>query len=85
MLKKASLSTLIVLLAWTFAPGTALELEILFQAAERSSRCTVRCQSDPSIKCSSETGDCQYYAGGLTDWISCDGIQYECPFPEPPR
>jgi hypothetical protein len=82
MLKKASLSTLLVLLAWS---GPALELEILSQPAERSSRCTVRCQSDPSIKCSSATGDCQYYAGGLNDWISCDGIQYECPFPEPPQ
>jgi hypothetical protein len=108
MTKKASLLPLLVLLAWTFAAGTAtaepwtladrsdpttlctspaadpapvLELGLLSQGAERSTRCSVHCQSDPKIKCSSEVGDCQYYAGGLIDRISCDGVLYDCPFP----
>jgi hypothetical protein len=37
--------------------------------------CRIVCQSDPSVQCSSYTGDCQ----GLSDQVICDGQVFHCP------
>jgi len=37
--------------------------------------CRIVCQSDPSVRCSSYSGDCQ----GLPDRLICDGQTFMCP------
>jgi hypothetical protein len=46
--------------------------ESSYQAGEP---CRVVCQSDPSVQCSSYTGNCE----GLSDQVICDGQSFLCP------
>jgi hypothetical protein len=41
--------------------------------------CRIVCQSDPSVRCSSYSGDCQ----GLPDRLICDGQTFMCPASNP--
>lgn len=62
------------------APG----LPAPIRAADPSGRtCTLRCESDRRITCTSRSGDCQYFAGGSGDFIVCDGVATACPLPAP--
>ena len=45
--------------------------------------CTLRCESDKRITCTSRSGDCQFFAGGSGDFIVCDGVATACPLPAP--
>jgi hypothetical protein len=45
--------------------------------------CTLRCETDKKISCTSRSGDCQYFFGGLNDVIVCDGNPTTCPLPAP--
>ena len=41
--------------------------------------CTVSCWWDPSISCTSQSGNCHHpFVKGL-EWISCDGHSQVCP------
>ena len=42
--------------------------------------CTIACDTDPSITCSSAVGDCSFYYGAY-DYIVCDGQAIRCPLP----
>jgi hypothetical protein len=45
--------------------------------------CTLRCETDKRVTCTSRSGDCQYFVGGLNDVIVCDGNPTTCPLPAP--
>lgn len=45
--------------------------------------CTLRCETDKKVTCTSRSGDCQYFVGGLNDFIVCDGNPTTCPLPAP--
>jgi hypothetical protein len=40
--------------------------------------CRIACDSNPTVSCSSRSGDCQYYYGAY-DYIVCDGVPIQCP------
>ncbi|HYG65778.1 MAG TPA: hypothetical protein VEL74_24560 [Thermoanaerobaculia bacterium] len=42
--------------------------------------CTIACESDPTITCTSTVGDCSYYYGAY-DYIVCNGWATRCPLP----
>jgi len=62
-----------------FVLTLALILGLQALSAE-ARKCTIACETDPSIKCSSQTGDCQFYYGAY-DYIVCDGTATQCPLP----
>jgi hypothetical protein len=65
--------------------STILPLILLLQMASRAEakRCTISCESDRSVKCSSKADDC-VYSYGAYDYIICDGVATQCPLPPPP-
>jgi len=67
MPKKMLFSTFLLVLALTLpAPGKAAQ------------RCTIHCPDAPTVRCSSEAGDCQISFGAY-DYIVCDGVATQCP------
>ncbi|HEX9942649.1 MAG TPA: hypothetical protein VGG03_11565 [Thermoanaerobaculia bacterium] len=60
-----------------------LELQAL-SAQAKPKHCTIACETDPAITCTSRAGDCQFYYGAY-DYIVCDGIATQCPLPSSPQ
>jgi hypothetical protein len=46
--------------------------------AEGKQGCTIACESDPTVTCSSAVGDCSFYYGAY-DYLVCDGSWTRCP------
>ena len=47
-------------------------------AGKAGQHCTVHCPDAPTVRCSSEAGDCQVLYGAY-DYIVCDGTATQCP------
>lgn len=41
--------------------------------------CPVSCWLDPTITCTSATGDCQHLDFKGNEFLQCDGVLYACP------
>ena len=41
--------------------------------------CTISCYLDPTITCTSQTGDCHHPTVKGLEWINCDGVTQVCP------
>lgn len=69
MRKKMIFSLLVLLLAVGF--------DAVPTFGETNQRCKIYCDTDPSISCSSEVGDCWILYGGY-NVLYCDGIEHRC-------
>jgi hypothetical protein len=69
MRKKLIFSFLVLLLALGF--------QAVARTGETNQSCTICCDTDPSICCTSEVGDCRIVYGGYNK-LYCDGILYRC-------
>lgn len=59
------------------APDTAQDL--FLPAPTQAAACTVSCWLDPTITCTSQSGNCYHpFIKGL-EWITCDGVTKVCP------
>lgn len=80
-------STLLLLLACSLSWGASVAdlkpldgtQEAVPMAKPPSGPCTVTCWNDPTITCTSQTGNCT--TGGFWGiwWITCDGTYHYCP------
>lgn len=55
----------------------ALGSQMVPTTGETNQSCTIYCDTDPRIKCSSEVGDCWILYGGY-NVLYCDGIEHRC-------
>lgn len=56
----------------------SLGVDASWKIGEAGQSCRIACESDPTVRCSSQSGDCQYYYGAY-DYILCDGFAIQCP------
>ena len=70
-MRKKLLFTLTVLLL-------SLGVDASWKIGEAGQSCRIACEADPTVHCSSQSGDCQYYYGAY-DYILCNGSAIRCP------
>jgi hypothetical protein len=57
----------------------AAQLPVFMPTPTPAAACTVSCSFDPTITCTSQSGNCHHpFIKGL-EWITCDGVTKVCP------
>lgn len=61
------------------APASDIAQGVFMPKPTPAAACTVSCYFDPSISCTSQSGNCYHPTIKGLEWISCDGHSQVCP------